>query len=216
MVQEWIFKIEENNMTEIVYVLINEAMPGYTKIGKTTDLEQRMRDLDKTSVPLPFECFYAACVNDMSYVEKQLHDAFADMRVRKNREFFEIAPERVMSALKLAEIEEVTPGKDFVESEDDQKALDKARKRRAAFNFKIVEIPVGSQLAFVRDETITCEVIASKKVSFNNEAMSVSLAAQRALELQGLNWKAVQGPLYWEFEGETLDERRRRLELEEG
>ncbi len=202
-------------MTDIVYVLINEAMPGYSKIGKTSNLEQRMRDLDKTSVPLPFECFYAARVNDMHYVEKQLHDAFADMRVRKNREFFEIAPERVMSALKLAEVEEVTPGKDFVESEDDQKALDKARERRSAFNFKIVEIPVGSQLTFVRDENISCQVVSSKRVNFNGESMSVSSAAQKALEQQGLFWKAVQGPLYWEFEGETLDERRRRLEQSE-
>lgn len=180
--------------------------------GKTSNLEQRMRDLDKTSVPLPFECFYAARVNDMSFIEKQLHDAFADNRVRKNREFFEISPERVMSALKLAALEEVTPGKDIVESEDDQKALDKAGERRAAFNFKMVDIPVGSPLLFVRDENIVCEVSGNKKVNFNGEMMSVSLAAQRALESQGLNWKAVQDPLYWEYASEMLDERRRRVE----
>jgi hypothetical protein len=27
----------------------------------------------------------------------------------------------------------------------------------------------------------------------------------------GLKWSAVQGPLYWQYEGETLDERRRRM-----
>ncbi|MCW8946525.1 MAG: GIY-YIG nuclease family protein, partial [Sedimenticola sp.] len=51
-------------MTNIVYVLINESMPGYVKVGRTDDLEQRMRSLDNTSLPLPFECFYAAKVND--------------------------------------------------------------------------------------------------------------------------------------------------------
>ena len=37
-------------MTEgIIYILINEAMPGYTKIDKTTSpVEQRMRELDST------------------------------------------------------------------------------------------------------------------------------------------------------------------------
>jgi hypothetical protein len=88
------------DMAEIVCVLINEAMPGYAKIGRTDNLEQRIRSLDNTSVPLPFECFYAARVNDAAFVEKQLHDAFADFRVRKNREYFEISPDRVVSALK--------------------------------------------------------------------------------------------------------------------
>ena len=110
-------------MNEIVYVLINSAMVGYVKIGRTQNLLQRLRDLDNTSMPLPFECFYAAIVNDATFVEKQLHKTFEDHRTRKNREFFEISPERVVAALKLAEIEDVTPKDDIVESDDDQQAL---------------------------------------------------------------------------------------------
>lgn len=63
-------------------------MPGYVKIGRTTNLEQRIRSLDTTGVPLPFECFYACTVNDSAFVEKQLHDAFLDHRVRSSREFY--------------------------------------------------------------------------------------------------------------------------------
>lgn len=202
-------------MSEIVYVLINEAMPGYVKIGKTTDLEQRIRSLDNTSVPLPFECFYAAIVNDSSFVEKNLHDAFADVRVRKNREYFEISPDRVVSALKIGVIEEVTPGVDYVESDDDQKALDKARTRRSAFNFEMVNIPIGAELEFIRDLKITCKVIDAKKVEFEGEITSLSAAAQKALENVGLYWKSVQGPMHWMFEGESLGERRYRLETED-
>lgn len=200
-------------MSNIVYVLINEAMPNYVKIGKTDNLEQRIRSLDNTSVPLPFECFYAARVADATFVEKQLHDAFADARVRKNREYFEISPDRVVSALKIGTLEEVTPGVDYVDSDDDQKALDKARTRRSAFNFEMVKIPNGAELVFTRDENVICKVIGSKKVEFAGEVTSLSAAAQKALEDMGLYWKAVQGPMYWSYEGETLGERRYRLEM---
>ena len=61
-----------------VYILINEAMPGYIKIGRTsTSVEQRMKELDKTSVPLPFQCYYAARVEDDQTLERTLHAALA-------------------------------------------------------------------------------------------------------------------------------------------
>ncbi|HRH32230.1 MAG TPA: GIY-YIG nuclease family protein [bacterium] len=195
---------------EIVYILINEAMQGYCKIGRTIDLEQRMRSLDNTSVPLPFECFYACTVSDAGFVEKQLHDAFGDNRVRSNREWFEIAPERVASALRIAQIDDVTPNKDFVESADDQKALDKARERRSTFNFAMVNIPTGSILTFVNRPEVFSRVLDNRRVEFNGEDLSITRAAQIVL---GHN-RPIQGPLYWEYEGETLVERRLRMEQE--
>lgn len=198
-------------MKEIIYILINESMPGYVKIGRTTNLEQRIRSLDTTGVPLPFECFYACTVNDSAFVEKQLHDAFLDHRVRSSREFFEISPERALAALKLVEVENVTPKKDFVESEEDQQALNQARTRRSAFNFKMIDIPIGSELSFIKDENIKVKVVDNKSVLLNGETMSLSGAAQKIL---GVDWPA-QGPIYWMYDGETLDDRRKRLENEE-
>jgi len=195
-------------MQEIIYILINEAMPGYVKIGKTNNLEQRIRSLDTTGVPLPFECFYACTVTDSAFVERQLHDSFLDHRVRSSREFFEIAPERVVSALKLAEIENVTPKKDFVESEEDQKALDEARTRRTIFNFTMVDIPIGAELVFSRDENVKAKVVDNRSVMFNGEITSLSTSAQKIL---GVDY-GVAGTDYWMYEGETLDERRRRIE----
>jgi len=203
-------KREENSADgkEIIYILINEAMPGYVKIGKTTNLEQRIRGLDTTSVPLPFECFYACVVKDASFVEKHLHDAFLDHRVRSNREFFEVAPERALAALKLAEIENVTPNKDYVETQEDQRALNRAREKRAMFNFKMVDIPPGSEIVFINDDSITAKVIDSRKIEYNGEITSLSSVAYEILGYR------VSGPLYWMYEGETLDDRRRRMEEE--
>ena len=198
-------------MSEVVYILINEAMPGYVKIGRTTNLEQRIRQLNTTGIPLPFECYYASTVNDAPFVEKQLHDAFSHHRVSSSREFFRIPPERIVSALKLAELENVTPNRDFVSSAEDQTALNQARMRRSVFNFKMANIPLGSELIYVNDNNIKAIVLDNKRVNLNGEITSLSAAAQKLL---GYSYN-VQGTIYWMFEGETLDERRRRLDLEE-
>jgi len=185
-------------------------MPGYVKVGITTNLEQRIRSLDTTSVPLPFEVFYAATVQDSKFVERQIFEAFLDKRVRSSREFFQISPEQAVAIIKLVEIENVTPKQDFVENQEDQKALNEARTRRSAFNFKMVNVPVGAELSFAHDPEIKSTVADNKMVMFENELMSLSGAAQKILDVE---WP-VQGPLYWIYEGETLDERRRKMEEE--
>ena len=39
-------------------------MPDLIKVGITEDLERRMKELDKTGIPLPFECFYAVEIDE--------------------------------------------------------------------------------------------------------------------------------------------------------
>ncbi len=200
-------------MNDIIYILTNEAMPGYVKIGKTSnDLEQRIRELSaSTSVPLPFTVFYACTVKNAQFVEHQLHDAFDDNRVNPKREFFRVAPERVVAALKLAEIENITPRNDIVETKEDQEALNAARKIRSRFNFEMVKIPIGALLYFSRDDNIKAKVIdnhSANSIEFNGKKTSLSLSAQKILGYQ----YGVAGTDYWMYEGETLDERRKRLE----
>src|SRR5262245_3109540 len=97
-------------MEGIVYLLKNEGMPGLVKIGFTgTELVQRIRSLNNTSVPFDFECIYAARVADCLKVEMLIHTVFADKRVNPRREFFLVEPEQAKAALQLAAIEEVTP-----------------------------------------------------------------------------------------------------------
>lgn len=200
-------------MSSIVYILTNEAMPGLVKVGKTRGpLIQRIKSLDSTSVPLPFECFFAAEVEDCDRAEKLLHDAFDDHRVRKNREFFEISAERIASALKLAAIREVTPTDVVVADLDDVSAINKARERRARFNFKLVEIPAGSVLRHRKSEDETCVVLDNRSVEYDGRSLSLSQAALEVFTKLGYSWKAVSGPESWLYAGETLDERRRRLD----
>ena len=113
----------------IVYILTNESMPEVIKIGVTDNLEQRIKQLDNTSVPLPFECYYAVEVSDAASIEKKMHQGLSENRIRQNREFFNVAPESAKSLLEIAEVmggKNVTPPFDIVENVQDQQALNHA------------------------------------------------------------------------------------------
>jgi hypothetical protein len=206
-------------MSEIVYILINEAMEGLVKIGRTTtSVEQRIRELDNTSTPLPFQCFYAGEVANSALVEGKLHRIFADKRIRSNREFFRVAPNQVKEAIQLAELKEVTPRNDVVVDAEDVQALKKAvasEERRSRLRFSDLEIPIGSTLTFVKDRNITSQVVADGKINFEGSVMSPSAAALIIVRRLGYEWAAVSGSDYWEFDEETLTARRLRLEDEQ-
>ena len=99
-------------------------MPGLVKIGQTsTDgLVSRMRQLQSTGVPLPFECERASLVDDPDRIEDLVHTVFGDQRINARREFFRVTVERAIAALQLAELKDVTPGNDIL-SEDPSEAV---------------------------------------------------------------------------------------------
>jgi len=204
-------------MSGYLYVLTNPTIPDLVKIGKTSNLEERVRSLSSHSgVPVPFEVYYSCEVSDPHKVEKHLHDGFGDHRVNPKREFFRINPERVVSILKLVEVRDVTPQNDIVDDEDERNSLNKERGRRTSFTFSSVDIPVGSTLHFVRDESITVTVVDDKNVEFEGEVTSLSQSSGKILSRDyGWNSTSITGPRYWVYENETLSERRLRIESEE-
>jgi len=199
----------------IVYILTNECMPDTTKIGVTDVLEQRVKQLDNSSVALPFQCYCAVEVDNASVIEKKLHEGLDDCRIRQNREFFNTTPEQAKSLLGIVEVmggKNVTPTIDIVESPQDHEALKRARKNRERFNFQILGIDVGTSLEFRKDVTITCEVVDDTQVRFRDEVMSLSKSADIVLREMGYEWTSVRGTIWWCLNGETLHELRVRLE----
>ena len=199
----------------IVYILTNECMPDTIKIGITDVLEQRVKQLDNSSVALPFQCYYAVELDNASVIEKKLHEGLDDCRIRQNREFFNTTPEQAKSLLGIVEVmggKNVTPTIDIVESPQDHEALKRARKNRERFNFQILGIDVGTSLEFRKDVTITCEVVDDTQVRFRDEVMSLSKSADIVLREMGYEWTSVRGTIWWCLNGETLHELRVRLE----
>ena len=86
-------------MSDIVYVLTNQEMPGLVKIGRTSQPEagQRVAQLYTTGVPVPFDVAFAATVESADKVEEALHTAFAPNRINPKREFFRIDPEQAIA-----------------------------------------------------------------------------------------------------------------------
>ena len=73
------------------------------KIGKSSrPVDVRSKELDNTAVPLPFEIYATMQTTKYAEVERIIHkqiDRLTDLRIRQNREFFNVKSCRNFSAL---------------------------------------------------------------------------------------------------------------------
>ena len=120
-------------MSETIYIITNESMPGIIKVGRTDDLEAKIRSLNTAEIPVPSQCFYAVKVsndaNNAARIEKSLHEAFR--RAHQNKDYFYASAEQAKAFLEIAEImggEDVTPAEDIVSDPQDKRALEIARQ----------------------------------------------------------------------------------------
>lgn len=200
----------------IVYVLTNEAFKdGYVKVGRTTNLEQRLRQLDNTSVPLPFRCVFAIQVPNDAEVERLTHIAFGNHRIRTNREFFALHPSHVIAALKMTGGVEVTPKGDIAENEEGIEALQRAVARRSPARLSEAGLRPGDVITYLKDEQVTAKVLSDRKIMFEGEVTSLSASALKLLQREGYQWQQVNGWHYWMFDEETLAERLQSIEAQQ-
>src|SRR5262249_55752833 len=139
---------------------------------------------------------------------------FAESRINPKREFFRLDPEKVVLAISIGQFKEVTPGLAQVEPEE-QEALEKVKARRPKIRLEAIGIKPGDILSLSRDESIRATVVDDGKVEYEGEILSPSAAALKALHKLGYQTPSASGSEYWMFDGELLDERRRRLEAEQ-
>ena len=156
----------------IVYVLTNPAMPGLVKIGMTSrnNIDERMKELYGTGVPVPFECKYACKVksSDCEKIEKALHTAFAPDRINANREFFKIKPEQAMAILELFNREDVTQEiTDEIDNDlttEDKSASEKINSsRRPPLNYFEMGMKKDDLLVYVKDNNIIASTSVRRK-----------------------------------------------------
>ena len=88
-----------------VYILTNKSFKDdWVKIGKSgRPVDIRSKELDNTAVPLPFEIYATLKTSKYEQVEKLVHktiDRLTDLRIRQNREFFNIEPSLALDIFK--------------------------------------------------------------------------------------------------------------------
>lgn len=88
-----------------VYILTNPSFrEDWVKIGKSArPVDVRSKELDNTAVPLPFEIYATIRTVKYNEVERLVHeliDSLTDFRIRQNREFFNVNPQRVLDIFK--------------------------------------------------------------------------------------------------------------------
>ena len=85
-----------------VYILTNPSFrEDWVKIGKSSrPVDVRSKELDNTSVPLPFDIFATMKTAKNNEAEKLVHryiERFTNLRIRNNREFFNVKPEEALN-----------------------------------------------------------------------------------------------------------------------
>lgn len=92
-----------------VYILTNPSFKeDWVKIGMTQNLEERLKTLDTTALPLPFKKYATLQTVKYQKAEKHVHhyiETFTNLRIRDKREFFNVKPEQALSIfLEVAEL----------------------------------------------------------------------------------------------------------------
>lgn len=93
--------MNKNKKIGFVYILTNPSFKeDWVKIGQTgRTVEVRIKELNNTAVPLPFNIFAVMKTAKYEEAEKQIHgfiDTLTDLRVSPHHEFFNVTTEKAL------------------------------------------------------------------------------------------------------------------------
>ena len=205
-----------------VYILTNRSFrEDWVKIGKSKrPVDVRSKELDNTAVPLPFEIYATIETTKYHEVEKNVHkmiDRLTDLRIRQNREFFNVEPSVALSILKEiatllddAIVYEYIDGKPVAVNPKVQSVpvIEDKGKRKQNFSFSHAGIKVGETIHFV-PANIDVLVNDNKMVEYNGRLYTLSGFTRNFMPIEKQTHShAYQGPIYFTYQGKTLKELR--------
>ena len=190
-----------------VYIMTNPSFKeNWVKIGKSArPVELRLKELDTTSVPMPFEIYATLKTSKFNEVEKKTHreiDRFTDFRVRKNREFFEVEPQVALDLLKdIASLLDDAEIKEYKAPEEPESV---SKERRAPFKFSMAEIKAGEEVTFM-DADIAVKVADEKHIEYQGDLYTLSGFCSTFMPEDKQNVSgAYCGPEHFTYKGELF------------
>ena len=206
-----------------VYILTNPSFrEDWVKIGKSSrPVDVRSKELDNTAVPLPFEIFATMKTVKYNEVEKLVHktiDRLTDLRIRQNREFFNVAPQLALdifrdiaSTIDDAEVILYEDSKPI--SEDIHKEVQKREVKRARFKFSMCDIKIGELITFI-PTGIQVKVASDDSIEYEGRIYKLSTFVGTFMPEEQRNTSgAYQGAKYFSYNGKVLDEIRKEREI---
>ncbi|MCD7722003.1 MAG: GIY-YIG nuclease family protein [Prevotellaceae bacterium] len=210
-----------------VYILTNPSFrEDWVKIGKSArPVDVRSKELDNTAVPLPFEIFATMKTVKYNEVEKLVHkmiDRLTDLRIRQNREFFNVAPGVALSIFR--DIAQAVDDAEVVEYEDNKPVLHKQAveeadpkkepHRRGRFKFSLVGIRIGETVRF-EPLGIDVKVASDDAVEYQDRIFKLSPFVGTFMPEERQNASgSYQGAKYFSYHGKVLEDLRRDIEAQ--
>lgn len=221
----------EKTESGYVYILTNPSFrEDWVKIGKSSrPVDIRSKELDNTAVPLPFEIYATLKTKKFTKVEKQIHkqiDRLTDLRIRQNREFFNIAPSVALDIMRDiadllddAELSVYVEGKPVISKnkEEDKKieakSQEKLRKKpKPPFKFHMIGVNIGDTVVFDALD-IPVKVASDDKIEYEGRLYSLSAFTANFLpENRQTTSGAYAGPKYFSYKGKNLNDWRKEKE----
>ncbi len=205
-----------------VYILTNPSFrEDWVKIGKSScPVDVRSKELDNTAVPLPFEIFATMKTVKYNEVEKLVHktiDRLTDLRIRQNREFFNVSPQIALDIFRDiavtiddAEVTLYEDNKPIIE--DGIKPQQKREVKRPRFKFSMCGIKIGEIITFNPTE-IEVKVASDDSVEYEGRIYKLSPFVGTFMPEEQRNVSgAYQGAKYFSYNGKVLDEIRKERE----
>ena len=76
----------------------------------------------------------------------------------------------------------------------------------------MIDLKQGDVIFYIKMPAVSAIVQSETTIMFEGEEVSIYQATMSLLNRQGIYWKSVPGQQYWDYKGETLSQRRRRME----
>ena len=218
-------------MKNVIYILTNPSFPDYIKIGYASDIEKRLKQLNRSeTIPFAFRV-YAIYKTNNKLTDKEVHRLIDSLNPNlraietfdgkeRVKEFYAMTPEDAYNILdciaKISGTEHcLKKMKPTGHEIADEEIAQEIRHKRPPFKFSECNIPFGSEIQYINDETIIAKVLDDRHILYNDETISLSALAKKLLNSE----YDVQGTLYFKYNGQVLNDLRNNInhqDLEKG